>query len=248
MFNIPLNQYIDHTLLKPEATQEQFETLLDEAIKFDFKAVCVSPYMAVPIRQTLNTTGHSDIKVCTVVGFPHGNTPLNLKADEVRYFVYRGIDEIDFVLNYGELKNRKFDQTIKELQTLSEICRSAGAVSKCIVETCYLSPSEKDMIFHYIKDFAPQLDYIKTSTGFGTSSAKVEDVARWKELRGDATRPLIKAAGGIKTLADAKEMIDAGADRLGMSAGVQVMEELSVLQNSHTHREETVEQINNCSN
>jgi deoxyribose-phosphate aldolase len=223
------NHYVDHTLLKPNATQDQFETLLDEAIENEFEAVCVSPYMAIPIRNILTTTGYPHIKVCTVVGFPLGNIPLELKAAEARYFVSRGVDEIDFVLNYGELKNQRFDYIIKELQTMGDICRSAGAVSKCIVETCYLTDTEKDAIFHYIKDYAPHVDFIKTSTGFGTAGAQLEDVARWSELRGNAPRPLIKAAGGIKTLEDATAMIAAGADRLGLSAGVQIMEELNEL-------------------
>jgi len=224
------NHYVDHTLLKPDATQDQFETLLDEAIEHEFEAVCVSPYMAVPIRNILTTTGYPHIKVCTVVGFPLGNIPLELKAAEARYFVSRGIDEIDFVLNYGELKNQRFDYIIKELQTMGDICKSGGAVSKCIVETCYLTDTEKDTIFHYIKDYAPHIDFIKTSTGFGTAAAQVADVARWNELRGNAPRPLIKAAGGIRDLDTARDMIAAGADRLGLSAGVKIMEELNELQ------------------
>ena len=227
--DIKFSQYIDHTLLKPNATQDQFETLLDEAIEYEFGAVCVSPYMAIPIRNVLNATGYPFIKVCTVVGFPFGNIPLEAKANEARYFVSHGIDEIDFVLNYGELKNQKFDYIIKELQIMSNVCKEGGAVSKCIVETCYLDEVEKDLIFHYIKDYAPHLDFIKTSTGFGTAGAQVKDVARWNELRGNAPRPLIKAAGGIKTLADATELLAVGADRLGMSSGVQVMEEINDL-------------------
>ncbi len=223
------NHYVDHTLLKPDATQEQCETMLDEAIEHEFEAVCVAPYMAIPIKNILNATGYPHIKVCTVVGFPLGNIPLELKAAEARYFVERGIDEIDFVLNYGELKNQRFNYIIKELQTMGDICRSGGAVSKCIVETCYLTNTEKNAIFHYIKDYAPHIDFIKTSTGFGTAGAQLEDVARWNELRGNAPRPLIKAAGGIKTLKDATAMIAAGADRLGLSAGVQIMEELNEL-------------------
>lgn len=237
----PLNTFVDHTLLKPNATQEQFETLLDEAIEYGFATICVSPYMAVPIRNILNTTGYPHIKVCTVVGFPLGNIPLELKVQEAEYFVSRGIDEIDFVLNYGELKNRKFDYIIKELQWIGDICRKGGSVSKCIVETCYLTSAEKDMIFYYIKDYAPNVDFIKTSTGFGIEGARLEDIVRWNELRGNAPRPLIKAAGGIKDLDTARAMIEAGADRLGMSAGVQVMEELNELQESDTGREEATE-------
>lgn len=229
-----LNNYIDHTLLKPDATHDQYETLLDEAIEYEFEAVCVSPYMAVSIKSILNATGYPHIKVCTVVGFPLGNVPLELKAAEARYFVSRGIDEIDFVLNYGELKNKKFDYVIKELQTMGDICRNAGAVSKCIVETCYLTDSEKETIFHYIKDYAPHIDFIKTSTGFGTAGAQLEDVALWNKLRGNAPRPLIKAAGGIKDLDAARDMIAAGADRLGLSASVKIMEELNKLQDNES--------------
>jgi deoxyribose-phosphate aldolase len=224
------NHYVDHTLLKPDATQDQFETLLDEAIEHEFEAVCVAPYMAIPIKNVLNATGYPHIKVCTVVGFPLGNLPLELKIDEANYFASHGIDEIDFVLNYGELKNQRFNYVIKELQRMGDACRRHGAVCKCIVETCYLDATEKDMIFHYIKDYAPHIDFIKTSTGFGTAGAQLEDVARWNELRGNAPRPLIKAAGGIKTLKDATAMIAAGADRLGLSASVQIMEELKELQ------------------
>lgn len=225
-----LNRYVDHTLLKPNATQDEFETLLDEAIVHDFEAVCVSPYMAVPIKNVLNATGYPHIKVCTVVGFPLGNLPLELKADEARFFVDRGIDEFDFVLNYGELKNQQYSYIIKELQTMGKIAKNSGATAKCIVETCYLNATEKDLIFNYIKDYAPDIEFIKTSTGFGSAGAQLEDVERWAELRGSAPRPLIKAAGGIKTLSDAAAMITAGADRLGMSAGVQVMAELNGIQ------------------
>lgn len=222
------NNYIDHTLLRPDATQDEFETLVDEAIEYNFEAVCVSPYMAVPIRNILTVTGYPHIKVCTVVGFPLGNIPLEMKANEARYFVSHGIDEIDFVLNYGELKNKKFEYIIKELQMMSTICKEGGAISKCIVETCYLTDTEKDTIFHYIKDYS-DIDFIKTSTGFGTAGAQVADVARWKELRGNAPRPLIKAAGGIRDLDTARDMIAAGADRLGLSAGVKIMKELNEL-------------------
>ena len=220
----PLNKYIDHTLLKPNATQEQFETLLDELIKYDFASVCVSPYMAVPIKAILNSLGHTNLKVCTVVGFPHGNTPTEFKLAEAAYFADRGVDEIDFVLNYGEVKNKQWKAVIHEIVAMGDTCAQQGAVSKCIVETCFLDESEKVELFNYIKDYS-QVDFIKTSTGYGTSGATIEDVALWNELRGNSPRPLIKAAGGIRNLETALAMIEAGADRLGMSAGVSVMEE-----------------------
>ncbi len=218
-----LNRFIDHTLLKPDSVQEDFEKLLDEAIEFEFEAVCLSPYMAIPAKNVLSATGYPFIKVCTVVDFPLGNKPLELKLQEAKYFAAQGVDEIDFVLSYAELKNQNFKYIIKELQDMGDVCKQYGAVSKCIVETCYLDRDEKDAIFNFIKDYAPNLDFIKTSTGFGAAGAQVEDVARWNEMRGDAPRPLIKAAGGIRTLDDAVAMIEAGADRLGMSASVKVM-------------------------
>lgn len=238
-----LNSFIDHTLLNPEATQDQFEALLDEAIEYEFASVCVSPYMAIPIKHVLNATGYPHIKVCTVVGFPLGNIPLELKLEEARYFVTRGIDEIDFVLNYGELKNRRLDYVIKELQLMGEVCHKGGSVSKCIVETCYLDEEEKALIFNLIKNYAPNIDFIKTSTGFGTAGAQLEDIVLWNKLRGDAPRPLIKASGGIKNIDTARDMIEAGADRLGMSAGVKVMEELSELQDTDTDRTEEVGEV-----
>lgn len=220
----PLNRYIDHTLLKPFATQDQFEALLDEAIKFQFESVCVSPYMAVPILDVLRTVDPR-VKVCTVVDFPLGNKPLELKVQEVEYFASRGIHEVDFVLNYGELKNRNFKAVLQEIITLSDTCARHGTISKCIVETCYLDHDEKVTIFNLIKEFAPNLQFIKTSTGFGSDGARLEDIKLWSDLRGGEQSPLIKAAGGIKTLDDALSLIDAGADRLGMSASVKVMEE-----------------------
>lgn len=238
-----LNSFIDHTLLKPEATQAQFEKLVDEAIEYEFASVCVSPYMAVPAKDVLNATGYPHIKVCTVVGFPLGNIPLEVKANEALYFLGKGIDEIDFVLNYGELKNKNIDFVTKELQMMGSMCKSAGAISKCIVETCQLDREEKISIFNLIKNYAPDIDFIKTSTGFGTSGAQLEDIALWSELRGDAPRPLIKASGGIKDLDTARDMIIAGADRLGTSAGVQLMEELNELQNPDTDRTEETGEV-----
>ena len=234
----PLNTYIDHTQLKPHATQDKYEKLLDEAIEHSFEAVCVSPYMAVPVRNALNVQGYPFIKVCTVVDFPNGNNPLEIKAFQVDYFTERGIDEIDFVLNYAELKNKNYNYIIQELRTLGDLCKRRGAVSKCIVETCYLDQSEKTTVFNYIKDLAPNVDFIKTSTGFGSSGASVSDVETWSKLRGSEPRPLIKAAGGIKDLDSALAFINAGADRLGMSASVEVMEKWNERSPTFTEGEE----------
>lgn len=220
-----LNRYIDHTLLKPEARQEDFEKLVEESIDYQFETLCVSPYMAVPIKNILNATGYSYMRVGTVIDFPLGNSPLALKLNECAYFIEKGIDELDFVLNYGELKNNNFKAVVGELQNISNLCKQGGVVSKCIVETANLTTEEKTTIFHYIKDYAPNLDYIKTSTGFASKGAQIEDIILWNSLRGNNPRPLIKASGGIKTLDQCLALIEAGADRLGMSAGVGAMEE-----------------------
>lgn len=219
---VNINEYIDHTLLKPFATQKDFDKLVEEAIKYQFASVCVSPYMAVPIRNVLNATGNTDLKVCTVVAFPHGNIPLENKVQEVDFFTERGVDEVDFVLNYGELKNGNINYVEREVNLLGAICARREVVSKCIVETCYLDEHEKSLVFSIVAN--SPVTFIKTSTGFGTGGATLEDVSLWNNLRGDSERPLIKAAGGIKTKEDALAMIAAGANRLGCSAGVSIME------------------------
>lgn len=240
----PLNKYIDHTLLKPDATIPQFHKLIEEAIRHDFAAVCVAPHMAWPTVDALQE--YPSIKVCTVVGFPHGNLPATQKLDQVEYFVARGVDEIDFVLNIGLLKSGMYDNVGDEMEALGRVCKKHNKVSKCIVETCYLTEEEKTFVFRTLCE-QTQVDYIKTSTGFGTVGAQLDDVVAWNRRRAEyiKTDPngliqlppsgekqmsreeplLIKAAGGIKTLASALEFIQAGADRLGMSASVKVMEE-----------------------
>jgi deoxyribose-phosphate aldolase len=230
-----LNKYIDHSLLKPQAPIKAYETLLDEAVKYQFAAVCVSPNVATSVKTALQG---EDVKVATVVSFPQGNLPFDLKLQEVQYFVDKGIDEIDFVMNYGDFIWKNFGTVAKELTTIGDYCADNGAASKCIVETCFLDLEGLNTIFNFIKD-ETRIDFIKTSTGFSDAGAQVDDVALWNELRGDSERPLIKAAGGIKTLEDALAMIDAGANRLGMSASVKVMEEWNARNQTFTGGEET---------
>lgn len=217
----PLNTYIDHTLLKPTATDAQFEQLVDEAMKYQFASVCVSPYIASSIASVLKYS--ADIKTCTVVGFPHGNTPLLFKMREVEYFIKKQVKEIDFVLHYGEVLNGKWNNVKLEINSIGRMCADAGVVSKCIVEICYLSPIQQMAVFDIIRQ--SPVDFIKTSTGYGDSGASLEVVKMWHEMRQGLERPYIKAAGGIKDLTTSLAFIEAGADRLGMSASVKVMEE-----------------------
>ncbi len=248
----PLNKYIDHTLLKPNATHKEFESFLDDAIKYQFASVCVSPYMAGSIATVLKD---EDVKTCTVVGFPHGNVPLQTKLHDIVLFSEQGVDEIDFVINYGDLISGLYDNVGLELENIDRACKSAGVISKCIIETCYLSREEKDFMFKALNDYT-QIDYIKTSTGFGEEGAWLWDVMNWNTKRqiwinqqsssliqlSTADRRekaiKIKAAGGIRDLETALQFIAAGADRLGMSASVKVMEEYARNQ-TFTEGEET---------
>ncbi len=238
----PLSKYIDHTLLKPDASMLEFQQLMEEAVKYSFASVCVSPYMALSAKEALKD--YPDVKVCTVVGFPHGNLPAPLKVQEVQYFANHGVDEIDFVINLSLLKSELFENFQAEMRAIDQLCAEHNTVSKCIVETCYLTEDEKTFMYKVLSEHT-NIDYIKTSTGYGSSGAQLADVMKWNEKRkmeiakaeGDLldfneistvrTKPplKIKAAGGIRDLETALKFIACGADRLGMSASVKVMEE-----------------------
>lgn len=237
MLRQPLNRYVDHTLLKPTAMDVAFESHLDEALKFDFYAVCVSPYIASSVVEALRP--YPSTRVCTVVAFPHGNIPLELKLKETEYFISHGVHEIDWVLHYGDVYNSKWKNVALEMRYIGELCKSAGVVSKCIVEAAVIShPAMIDRVFETLRDESP-VDFIKTSTGFAHAGANLDHVRRWNELRGRSPRPLIKAAGGIRSLNQALAFIDAGADRLGLSASVEVMEQYNASTRTFTGREGT---------
>lgn len=230
-----------------------FQKLIDEAIRYKFASVCVSPHMALGALDYLK--GSPDVKVCTVVGFPHGNIPSPLKIIEAEYFVSRGVHEIDFVINVGLLKSGRYDDVGRELEEIGRICTKYGAISKCIVETCYLTYEEKVFMYRALAE-RTAVNFIKTSTGFGSEGAQLGDVMDWNARRGPKEdqegrvlrlgslihtyllrngEPLkIKAAGGIRDLNTALKFIACGADRLGMSASVKVMEEWNARQDSKT--------------
>lgn len=244
----PLNEYIDHTLLKPEAKQADYETFLDEAIKYQFVAVCIPSYMAIPVKQALTGIG-SNIKVCAVVDFPLGHLPLSLKLSQAIPLAEAGIDEIDWVLNYANLRSGLFEEVGVEIENMGRELKKRGAVTKCIIETCYLNQNEIDFMWKALNE-RTEVDYIKTSTGFGEQGAWVGDVLRWNTFRqqeiaerksdliqlrllDSRKTPLkIKAAGGIRDLETAFKFITCGADRLGMSASVKIMEEYNACQNN----------------
>lgn len=233
----PLNRYIDHTLLRPQVMDVAFEQLLDDAVKFDFYSVCVSPYIAGAVVSALKP--HPSIKVCTVVGFPHGNIPLELKLKEAEYFIGRGVHEIDWVLHYGEVLNENWKNVEAEIVAMGQLCAQGRVTSKCIVETAFIPRPEIPTMYKLI--YNSQVDFIKTSTGYAEEGARLEDVRAWNNLRSElgTSRPRIKAAGGIKNAATALAFIEAGADRLGLSASVEVMEQYLANQETSTGREGT---------
>lgn len=210
-----LNKYIDHTLLKADASQEQIETLIEEAKKYDFASVCVNPTWVNFAAQALKAT---DVKVCTVIGFPLGaNTP-ELKAFETSDAIQNGANEIDMVINIGALKSRNFDLVERDIRAVVEAAK--GTLVKVIIETCLLTDDEKVKACQIAQKAGA--DFVKTSTGFSTGGATVEDVAL---MRKTVVPDMgVKASGGARSYEDALAFIKAGATRIGASSGVAIME------------------------
>lgn len=213
-----LANMIDHTNLKAFADDAAFEKLCDEAKKYNFKMVAINPAQTVRCKKKLEG---SPVHVGAAIGFPLGQTTLECKIFETKDAIEKGADEIDYVINVAELKNKNYDYIKKEMEEIVKICREAGKTSKVIFESCYLTDDEKRKVAEIAKEVKP--DFIKTSTGFGTGGATVEDVKLMKSVVGDEVK--VKAAGGIRDLKTALAMIEAGAERLGTSAGVAIVEE-----------------------
>lgn len=213
-----LANMIDHTNLKAFADDAAFEKLCDEAKKYNFKMVAINPAQTIRCKKKLEG---SPVHVGAAIGFPLGQTTLECKIFETKDAIEKGADEIDYVINVAELKNKNYDYIKKEMEEIVKICREAGKTSKVIFENCYLTDDEKRKVAEIAKEVKP--DFIKTSTGFGTGGATVEDVKLMKSVVGDEVK--VKAAGGIRDLKTALAMIEAGAERLGTSAGVAIVEE-----------------------
>lgn len=210
-----LNKYIDHTLLKADASQEQIETLIEEAKKYDFASVCVNPTWVSFAAQALKAT---DVKVCTVIGFPLGaNTP-ELKAFETSDAIQNGANEVDMVINIGALKSRNFDLVERDIRAVVEAAK--GTLVKVIIETCLLTDDEKVKACQIAQKAGA--DFVKTSTGFSTGGATVADVALMRKTVGPNMG--VKASGGARSYEDALAFIEAGATRIGASSGVAIME------------------------
>ena len=211
-----LNKYIDHTLLKADATQDKIETLCKEAKEYDFASVCVNTYWVPFCAKQLEG---SDVKVCTVVGFPLGAMSSNAKAFETKDAIEHGASEIDIVLNIGEMKAGHYDVVRDDVKAVVEAAK--GHCVKVILETCLLTKEEIVKACELCIEAGAT--FVKTSTGFSTRGATVEDVKLMKETVKD--KCLVKAAGGVRCRADLDNMIEAGADRIGTSAGVALMQD-----------------------
>ena len=209
-----LNKYIDHTLLKPEASEEQVLKLCDEALEYDFYSVCVNS-CHVPLA--VEKLSGSDVKVAAVAGFPLGAMSTASKVFEAREAVEAGASEIDMVINVGALKEGRYEYVLHEIAALVDVCPCL----KVIIETCLLTDEEIVKACELVVQAGA--DFVKTSTGFSTGGATPEAVSLMRQTVGNKAK--IKASGGIRTLADAKKFIELGADRLGCSAGVQIMKE-----------------------
>lgn len=211
-----LNKYIDHTLLKADAKQDKIETLCKEAKEYDFASICVNTYWVPFCAKQLEG---SDVKVCTVVGFPLGAMSSNAKAFETKDAIEHGASEIDMVLNIGEMKAGHYDVVREDVKAVVEAAN--GHCVKVILETCLLTKEEIVKACELCIEAGAT--FVKTSTGFSTRGATVEDVKLMKETVKD--KCLVKAAGGVRCRADLDNMIEAGADRIGTSAGVALMQD-----------------------
>ncbi len=214
-----LARMIDHTLLKPEATEAQIMQLCAEAAENHFAAVCVNP-VYVPLAARLLT--NSDVAVCTVVGFPLGATLTAVKTFETNQAIAAGATEIDMVIHVGALKAGQLELVQADIAAVVQVAHEHGATVKVIIEAALLTDEEKRIACELCK--AAGADYVKTSTGFGPGGATEADVALMRQVVGPEMG--VKAAGGIRTLADAQKMVAAGATRLGASAGVQILHQV----------------------
>lgn len=213
-----LAKTIDHTLLKPEATPEQVRQLCSEAKQFGFASVCVNPvYVELAVRELRGT----DVKVCTVIGFPLGAATSNVKAYEAGEAVRAGALEVDMVLNVGALKAKNPELVQEDIAVVVNAARKANpeALVKVILETCLLSEEEKVTACRLAR--AAGADFIKTSTGFSTAGATPEDIRLMRNTVGQAMK--IKASGGIRDWTTARTLLETGADRLGASAGLAII-------------------------
>ncbi|WP_093106109.1 deoxyribose-phosphate aldolase [Salimicrobium album] len=211
-----LAKMIDHTQLKPETTKEKIEQICEEAKEYDFASVCVNPYWVSYCNEQLKDT---DVMVCTVIGFPLGASTTEVKVYETKTAIEHGAEEVDMVINVGELKSGNTEAVQKDIEAVVEAAAGKATV-KVIIETALLENEEKVTACELAKQAGA--DYVKTSTGFSGGGATLEDVSLMRETVGDDMG--VKASGGVKDYEDAKQMIDAGATRIGASSGIAIIQ------------------------
>lgn len=214
MENSQIFQHIDHTLLKAVATWAEIQKLCDEAIRCKTASVCVPPSYIARIHKTYG----DKINICTVIGFPLGYNTTAVKVQEVTEALADGAGEVDMVVNLGDVKNGDFDKITTEIAALKQA--AGGKVLKVIIETCYLTEEEKVALCGCVTKGGA--DFIKTSTGFGTAGAKIEDIELFKKHIGAGVK--IKAAGGVKTKEDLELFLNAGCERIGTSSAISILE------------------------
>lgn len=211
-----LNQMIDHTILKADAKEEDVLRIIEEAKKYEFFSVCINPCWVALAKEHLAGTS---VDVCTVIGFPLGANTSEVKAYEATDAINNGATEVDMVINVGALKSKQYKKVLKDIQAVVEAAKGKALV-KVIIETALLTDEEKIKVCELAKEAGA--DFVKTSTGFSTGGATVADVTLMRKTVGPDMG--VKASGGIHNEAEAKAMIDAGATRIGTSAGVAIME------------------------
>ncbi len=210
-----LLKYVDHTLLKQIATWEDIKVICDDAIRYNTASVCIPPSYVKKAKEYVKNR----MKVCTVIGFPNGYNTTNVKVFETKDAIENGADEIDMVINIGLLKEKKYDEILEEINLIKSACD--GKILKVIIETCLLTEEEKIKMCEIVSN--SNADYIKTSTGFSTGGATLEDIKLFRDNIKNGQG--IKAAGGISSFEDAQAFVDNGATRLGTSRLVKLMKE-----------------------
>lgn len=212
-----ITKYIDHTLLKPDAREEEIIKICSEAKEYGFLGVCVNPYYIKLASKELKNSG---VKICAVIGFPLGSNTKEVKAFETKNSIENGAEEVDMVLNIGALKDKKYDVVKEDIRAVVEASKGKAKV-KVIIECCLLNDEEKKMACQL--SIEAGADFIKTSTGFNKGGAQVEDIKLMKSVIGNKGE--VKASGGIRDFKKVLAMINAGAKRIGTSGSVQIVEE-----------------------
>ena len=210
-----INKYIDHTALKADTTASQIEKLCAEAREYEFFSVCVNSYF---VKKAVSLLNGSSVKVCTVVGFPLGASTMETKRFEAMKAVTEGASEIDMVINISAIKSQDWQYVLDDMSSLARVTHQQGALLKVILETCLLTEDEKRKACELAVKAG--VDFVKTSTGFSTGGATIEDVKLMRSIVGNLG---VKASGGIRDAETARHMIEAGATRLGTSASVEIM-------------------------